>query len=113
MISRRQSTDDGGFPISRSARVLQAVLLGLLLGFVSLAAPAQTKPDASKYSNQSTSNTKPSEPALPATIQVANGESIPVSELVPRTESAKQQIEQIVASIRNPETKQAEASLDD
>jgi len=49
---------------------------------------------------------------MPATIQVANGESIPVSELVPRTESAKQQIGQMVANIRNPETKQAEASLD-
>jgi potassium-dependent mechanosensitive channel len=112
MISRSQGPDDGGLPISRSARVLQAVAFGLLLGFVPVAAPAQTVPVASKYSKQSTSKTKPSGPALPVTIQVANGESIPVSELVPRTESAKQQIRQMVDNIRNPETTQAEASLD-
>jgi potassium efflux system protein len=112
MISRRQNPDERGFPIRWSNQILHAVVLGLLLVFVSVAAPAQKEPAASKYSEQSTGNTKPSGAALPATIQVANGESIPVSELVPRTESATQQIGRMVANIHNPETKQAEASLD-
>jgi potassium-dependent mechanosensitive channel len=112
MINRRQSPDEGGSPISRSTRILHAVAFGLLLVFVSAAAPAQNEPSASKYPQQITPNTKPSGPALPATIQLANGESIPVSELVPRTEAAKQQIRQMVANIRDAEAKQAEASLD-
>jgi len=112
MISRDKSPDVGGFPIRRSTQLLHAVALGLLLGsFVAIAAPAQGKPAASK-SKQNTRNTKPTKPALPSTIQAANGESIPVSELIPRTESATQQVEKIVANLDNPEIKQAEASLD-
>jgi len=112
MISRGQSPGYGGFPIGQSTRILQAVVLGLLLVIMPTAGSAQQKPAASKSPLQITPNTEPSGSALPATIQVGNGESIPVSDLVPRTESAKQEIRQIVANIRNPEIKQVEASLE-
>ena len=87
-----------------SKRFLSLLLLMLL---VFLAFPAE----AQKRSTKKTPPPPPP-PALPASIQLANGESIAVSELVPRTEAAIQQITQIASSIRNPETKQVELSLD-
>ena len=113
MVSKRHSNNAGGFRSGQLVPILRALALGLLLILCSTPAPAQKNSLAPKPSKQSTRSTKPGDPALPAAIQVANGESIPVSELVPRTESATKHIEQMVSSIHNPEIKQAEASLDD
>lgn len=86
------------------------LLLTLLLGLVSEGLPAQTKkPAARTRTTKAKPQVKP-EPALPTVINLSNGESIPMSELVPRSEAVIDQLEQIVAQIRSPEVKQVEAS---
>jgi potassium-dependent mechanosensitive channel len=91
-------------------RILHGLNLALLLGCISLSAFAQMKPASSKV-KQSSRNIRQPEPKLPATIQIANGQTLAVSELVPQTEAATKQLEQVLASIHNPEIQQAESSL--
>jgi hypothetical protein len=91
------------------------LLLSLVLTLVAGPLPAQNKAQTKKPATRSPRTTKgkpqpPPEPALPTVINLSNGESIPMAELVPRTEAAVNQLGQMMAQLRSPEVKQVEAS---
>lgn len=94
-------------------RTFRNFLLVLLLFTISGGLPAQSRnaPGRSSRTSKTKANPTAAAPLLPSTIQLRNGETIPLAELVPRTESALTQIGQIMEHVRTPEVKQAEAAL--
>ena len=82
------------------------------MGLVTSGLPAQTKKPAARDSRTTKAKPQtPPEPKLPTVISLSNGESIPMAELVPRSEAVINQLGQMAAQLRSPDVKQVETSV--
>ena len=81
------------------------------MGLATSELPAQAKKPATRNSRTTKAQPQPPpQPELPTVINVSDGDSIPIAELVPRSEAAINQLGQIVAQMKSPEVKQVETS---
>ncbi len=101
------------FQAARCAVVLLVAFTALLTAAQKKSPPQTAEPSQQAKKAPAESNEQTESLAVPDNLTLANGELIPVAEIVPRTEAAQKQLQQIMVNLRASQIDSLVASLND